>query len=173
MSITDEILFFLSNNPGSYRQLRIRLHSSYPVDKRFDRKNGKRSKRQPINEKSFRTILSQLKKKGYVSNDGGLWKITKLGQKKKESGNRRERLKNQIKKTDTGRKIIIAFDIPEYKKSKRYWLRSELLNLEFEMMQNRVWIGTAPLPVEFVNDLKRGGIHKYLKFFEVKPTDVV
>ena len=169
MNLTDEILFFLSNNPGNYKQLRTRLTHQLrnkETSKKFSLKE------QRAKEGSFRSLLSQLKKRGYIVNDNGLWKITKLGQIKKNRSARVPHGKYNVNHKSK-RKIIIAFDIPEVKKNSRYWLRIELLNLSFEMMQKSVWIGPAPLPTEFIDSLKKGGLYRYLRFFEVKESEVV
>jgi len=173
MSITDEILFFLSQNPGNYRELRMRLiGDTYLADKRLDAEI--RKKELLAKEKSFRTLLSQLKRRGLVTNKDGLWQITLTGQKKKEqvsSSPAKNFHYSQIPESD--RKMIIAFDIPEANKAERHWLRVVLINLGFVMLQRSVWFGPAPLPDEFIEDLRAKKIHEYLKFFEVKESDIV
>jgi len=71
------------------------------------------------------------------------------------------------------RQMIIAFDIPEEKRKNRYWLRVELVSLGFKMLQKSVWLGPAPLPKELLDHLKNIDILPYLKFFEVKKSDIV
>jgi len=171
MSLTDEILFFLSNNPGNYRRLRSRLAGHYEGTfgkTRFEKKVH-------INEQSLRTLLSRLKKRGYVKNNKGLWFITTKGIKKfkARSSFLDYRRYSKPKRSNLAEKIIISFDIPECLKTRRTWLRKALLSLGFIMLQRSVWLGPSPLPEEFIKDLKVKGISDYLKFFAVKESDIV
>lgn len=173
MGITDEILFLLSQNPGNYRELRTRLSgNTYLDDKRLDAEI--RKKELAAKEKSFRTLLSQLKKRGLVTNKNGLWQITLAGRKKKEQiSSSPVRHIHYSKIPESDRKMIIAFDIPEANKAERHWLRIVLINLGFVMLQRSVWFGPAPLPDEFIKDIRVKKIHECLKFFEVKKGDII
>ncbi|MCX6713519.1 MAG: hypothetical protein NTV48_00210 [Candidatus Vogelbacteria bacterium] len=172
MGLTDEILFFLSQHPGNYRELRMRLiGNTYLADKRLDAEI--RKKELAAKEKSFRTLLSNLKKRGLVTNKDGIWEITSMGQKKNNNVSSLPKQNRYPKIPESERKMIIAFDIPDLHKTERYWLRVALINLGFVMIQKSVWFGPAPLPHEFIKDLKTKNIHECFKFFEVKDSDIV
>lgn len=173
MGLTDEILFFLSNHPGNYRALRLRLLGDTSIDDALLNASLLR-KEARAKEKTFRTLLSQLKKRGLVTNKDGLWQITSVGKKRKEQTSLSSDKNCRYSKIpESDRKMIIAFDIPEYNKAERYWLRVTLINLGFVMLQRSVWFGPAPLPDEFVADLKTKNLNGCLKFFEVKESDIV
>ncbi len=122
-------------------------------------------------ESTLRVTLFRLKGKGLVDNQGGMWKITKKGNTYLDDktnfhniyGGKRQAIKN----------MIVAFDIPEEQKRKRAWLRFELKNLGFEILQKSIWFGPAPLPKEFIKRLNDLGILNFIKFFEAKETDVI
>jgi hypothetical protein len=67
--------------------------------------------------------------------------------------------------------IIIAFDIPEKEKRKRAWLRNALGSIGFRMIQKSVWIGSSQLPQEFLNDLHKLQILKFVEIFKVIKAD--
>ena len=62
---------------------------------------------------------------------------------------------------------IISFDIPERERWKRRWLRSTLRHLDFTMLQQSLWVGTATLPREFLEDLRRYHLLPHVHIFAV------
>jgi len=50
---------------------------------------------------------------------------------------------------------LVFFDIPETKKSWRYWLTKELISYRFQILQKSIYIGKYPLPVSFYNEIAR------------------
>jgi len=126
---------------------------------------------QKASANSIRVTLSRLKAKGLIRNQNGLWNLTKKGL---------GYLSNKLnfhprhKKSASARKnMIIAFDVPERHRKKRDWLRIELRNLGFEMLQKSVWFGPAPLPTEFVSSLEELNLIPFMKFFEAKKSDII
>ena len=63
--------------------------------------------------------------------------------------------------------IVVSFDIPEKESSKRAWLRSALRNLDFKMLHQSTWIGDNSLPKEFVQEIGRLGMRRYVHIFSV------
>ena len=63
--------------------------------------------------------------------------------------------------------VIVTFDIPEPESRKRYWLRSVLKNIDFEMLQKSVWIGKVKIPKELLEDLHKLIISQFVDIFEV------
>ncbi len=71
-------------------------------------------------------------------------------------------------KTQTTKRIVVIFDIPEPKKKIREWLRGQLKWWDFKMVQKSVWVGNGPLPPEFKKRLKDLGIGKSVLIFSIK-----
>ncbi len=63
--------------------------------------------------------------------------------------------------------MIISFDIPEYKRKTRDWLRKQIREFGYEMIQQSVWVGPSPLPKSFMNKLDEMEIRKSIKFFKL------
>ena len=166
MSLVDDILIILSSYSGGYKLMRKRIHGI------ADKESGKTFSK----EESLRVTLSRLKSRGLIGNKNHTWHITKRGKEYLKNGSKLKlrhfsRFKSN-KKFDKER-MIVAFDIPEKKKSYRNWLRNELVSLDFEAIQKSVWLGPSPLPEEFVKYLDEIGILSYLKFFRVRKEDIV
>lgn len=64
--------------------------------------------------------------------------------------------------------IIVSFDISERERRKRNWLRDELRQMEFSMIQQSIWIGKIKIPKEFLEDLKRYDLVEQVEIFEAK-----
>ena len=64
-------------------------------------------------------------------------------------------------------KVLVAFDIPESKRKDRNWLRQQLKNWEFTMVQQSLWLGNGPLPAEFYSHINLLGIKNNIKVFKV------
>ena len=170
MTLTEEILTILTSYHKGYRLLRMRMHGINP-----QLLPDLKPKLQNASNNTLRVTLSRLKQKGLVENTNGTWKITEKGRgrlatlrrtlfpKHSPTASRTKKLKN----------LIIAFDIPESHRHKRRWLRIELVNLGFELLQESVWFGPAPLPAQFINSLQELRILSHIKFFEAKEADVI
>jgi len=174
MRLTDEILFFLSQNPGNYKLLRRRLGDAYFEEKLEEEAEQRRAERKRDNKRDrvFRVTLSKLKSRGLIKSENEIWKITTEGLRK-IAGQKLFPKLNLQKPKKTKQQVIIAFDIPEDKRKSRYWLRVELVSLGFKMLQKSVWLGPAPLPRELIEHLKLMDLLPHIKFFEVKKSDIV
>lgn len=65
---------------------------------------------------------------------------------------------------------IVAFDVPERERQKRAWLREALRTLNFTILQQSLWIGTAAVPREFLEDLRRHRLLPFVHIFAVSKT---
>ena len=120
--------------------------------------------RRHVSRRTFSTILSRLKKDGFVERSGktrsALWHLTDKGKQylKKES----IVILNPAKKEDKVGRLVI-FDIPEQERKKRDRIRYELVCADFKQLQKSVWIGYHPLPQDFfaiLDDLYlKGKVH--------------
>lgn len=63
--------------------------------------------------------------------------------------------------------LLLMYDIPHGMKKERDWLRRQLINFDFIMVQKSVWAGPSPLPAEFSTYLKNIGLHKNFKTFKL------
>lgn len=163
MNFTKELLTILGSRREGYRVKPWRI-SGYSDSKISG----------PVAEApgaTVRVVLSRLKKRGLVENREGIWRITEQG-KEYLSHN----LFHPSRETPPDKRpknMIVSFDIPERHRKKRDWLRVELRNLGFEMLQRSVWFGRAPLPEDFIHRLKILHILGFIKFFKSEEWDIV
>lgn len=169
MAFADDILTILFNYSAGYKLMRQSLRGT----NRFSA-SAKSSQRLKSNQ-TFYLTLSRLKKRGLVTKNNEVWKITDKG--KEYFREKLARFLPQHRKTTVSslsrKNMIIAFDIPEKYRRKRDWLRIELSLLKFSPIQKSVWFGPAPIPKDFIENLHMLKILEYLKFFEVKEKDII
>lgn len=114
--------------------------------------------------KTFSSILFQLQSQGLVERrkrkSRNYWYLTPVG---------REAAKISVASKSLlgdGKTRIVCFDIPERDRAKRRWLRGELIALGYQALQKSVWIGTKPLPKDFIESLDdldlRGRVHIFM-----------
>ena len=70
-------------------------------------------------------------------------------------------------KKDSPKNLLLIYDIPEERKKERDWFRRQLRNFDFIMIQRSVWVGPSPLPKDFIDYLKKIGLHKEFKTFKL------
>ena len=155
---------------GGFNYKEFKRKALYPTLPDFSEKEIKR------NESNFYSLLSYLKKQGFVKKgqkrNKTYWIITSLGKEKLE------KLKSAFPKLtykqekDDGLNIF-TFDIPEKQKAKRNWLRRSLLALNFKMLQKSVWIGKNKLPEEFLKDLNDLKLIDFIHIFRVNRTGTI
>jgi CRISPR/Cas system-associated endoribonuclease Cas2 len=61
----------------------------------------------------------------------------------------------------------VLFDIPEKRRKIRNWLRDQLKEWDFELVQKSVWIGKGPLPKEFNERLGFFGVKEGIKVYPI------
>jgi DNA-binding PadR family transcriptional regulator len=145
----------------------------YTTKPKFDYKYWKRQE-----EKRFYTLLAKLRKEGLVEKrklyNKIIWHNTAKGIKKllnyKNQNLNKKLPHKKYKKIESKHTILIIFDIPEKWRSQRAWLRRQLANLEFNKLQQSVWIGTHIIPADFIYDLKEINLLKYIHIFKVTKT---
>lgn len=116
--------------------------------------------------KSARTVLWRLTRKGLIEKRDGNYFLTTLGL---------EFLKRQKKKSVEskwdGKWRIIMFDIPEKIKTERQRLRSQLLSLNYHMLQKSVFIGKQPLKREIMEEIIQKDLNKHVRLITVGEID--
>lgn len=155
--------------------MRARM-SSYkgPPEALFREKQ--REKDKEIKNSTFRVTLFRLKKQGLIERNDFWWRITEKGRRylqKKLTQVFPSHSKLDNPKRLKAKNMIVMFDIPEKLHRKRDWLRDELRQLRFEMMQKSVWFGPSPLPKDFVKNVQDMNILCYIKFFRANEADIV
>ncbi len=124
----------------------------------------------------FHSLMHKLKKQGLVNKAtiGDKFYTTKRGILRRKDLIKRRLIKSlpsanyPTEKTDSW--ILVAFDIPEKERHKRNWLRSVLAALDFEKVQNSVFIGRARIPEELLEDLQNLKLRKCVEILEIKQT---
>ncbi len=166
MSLTDDVLTIcFSGYHTSYKAIRRKLVGLEAVPYKYKSEINY----QNIKEQTLKTTLYRLKKKGLLEKKKDGWVTTKIGKNLIEKKLKHFKQYQKSFKKD----LIIIFDIPEEHKKERYWLRKELINLGFKLLQKSVWIGPAALPEEFIQYLNQINILPYLKFFAAKEVNIV
>ncbi len=151
--------------------------SSGKINFLFEKKkqSRKKAKERAYERERYRKFLYKLKRDGLIEEKKMEGKrmiiLTKKGREKyKKSLNRENKYiitTRRYKKILSQRNIIVIFDIPEYQKSKRSWLRWALKDLGFLLVQKSVWIGKNKIPDEFIDDLQKMELIPYVQIFEV------
>lgn len=120
--------------------------------------------RRKQDKRSFNKGLYYLKKQGIVSFDDKY-----IFFDKKLSTTTKSFLKLKYTRPSGKERILVCFDIPQEKKKIRDWLRNQLKDWNFTMVQKSIWIGDGPLPKEFIEHLKLLNINKeQIKTFKVQ-----
>jgi hypothetical protein len=117
-------------------------------------------------KRAISLAINKLKRLAYVIAEGEQWKLTEKG--KQYYIQKRNSFKQFNSPVNNGvQNLIFIFDIPEPRKAERDWLRAQLKNLNFKLIQNSVWLGYSPLPKDFVEYLKEIKLNKCIKTFKV------
>ena len=112
---------------------------------------------------------SDLKSRGYIKDINGEYFITHKGEDFLDKKNNSVLKRFEPNKTDKDPKdLLLLYDVPENKKTHRDWLRRELVNFHFIMIQRSVWVGPSPLPKEFTLYLKSVGLKDTIKTFKLE-----
>lgn len=131
------------------------------------RSNSEEIKRK---QQSFYSILYQLQRQGFIkkTKDRKLL-LTILGREKYKKIQSRLPGRRYKPQTDNNVKVVI-FDIPEKERHKREWLRYQLRDLGFKMIQRSVWIGKKKFPQEFMEDIRDLKLLPYVEIFAITKT---
>lgn len=121
----------------------------------------------------LRTTLARLKHQGFIAREtGGIYRIVRKGYDQLK----KLRLKKSLPKHTVTKSLhrkakydtVVVFDIPEKQRRSRGWLRSELRSLGFALLQKSTWIGSGPIPKDFIVALKELNILTCVHIFAIK-----
>lgn len=122
-----------------------------------------------IKKKTVATILWRLKQQGLVERIGAKkiakWRLTSEGVQKLEKEKIFRHLKNPV---SDGIARLVIFDIPEQQRRKRDVIRAELVAFHFRQLQKSVWIGTCPLPEEFITLIDNLELNGNIHIFSIR-----
>ena len=117
--------------------------------------------------RSISVLLSRFQQEGLVTKMGlrksSLWRLTSRGKKILQALEGDERI---LPNAD-GVIRIVSFDVPEYERRKRDWLRINLRYCGYKMVQKSVWVGDRPLPDWFLKKAGTLNILDYLHIFDI------
>ena len=127
-------------------------------------------RKQRLKKKTFQDNTYRLKKLGLIAKDPQkkVYYLTDEG--KKFTAYIEDRYGVLSRKWD-GKVRVVIFDIPEKKRQWREWLRSELLLLQYKILQKSVYIGKTPLPKSFYQEVIGAGLGKYVFIFTMSEFD--
>jgi len=172
MSLAKDLLIILSSRSGGYELLRrkMRYNDTYP----YMYKGLMPNDQQPTSQRAIYTTLYRLQKNNLVTHREHEWQITKKGKAyiKAKLARFLPHFPKKKPLKNIPKSMIIIFDIPERKRGYRDWLRIELRNLGFIMLQKSVWFGPAPLPHKFIELLQNIGIMQNMKFFKASEEEI-
>ncbi len=117
-------------------------------------------------ESSVRVALTRLNKNGYINNSEDGWEINDKGKKYFNMTSQFSYIPspfNDKYSSDT----IVSFDIPGPSRKTRDWLRNQLKIFNYKMLQQSLWIGPGPLPIEFIKRLSLLKIKENIKIFKI------
>ena len=133
-------------------------------------KRAKVRARKELKDAAFRTTLSRLKAQGLVESAGyGMWTLTRKGRQAIAAPEEKDQRYAKFRKDGAGKRdTIVIFDVPEEKRKLRDYLRVELVSLGYEQLQKSVWIGSGPLPEEFMRQIEQWDIRKTVHIFSIR-----
>lgn len=125
------------------------------------------------NKKRCRALIKRLEQQGLIERTQKREKvfvtITRRGTSRLAHIQERKALKEapMAAQAQNARWIIVVFDIPEGKRSKRDWIRRTLNTMGFIMIQKSVWMSQTVLPRVFIENIAEQGIASYVEILEV------
>ena len=106
-------------------------------------------------QREFYDLLYRLKRDGFITGkqtgNKNRWLRTAKGEKKIDILKKyfsETRPRNKYEKENDSEIKIIAFDIPEKYRRKRWWLRGAVKSMGFTMLQKSVWISVMDMETE-------------------------
>lgn len=144
------------------------------IDHEYKIRNNRRYKYQLDRERkrNLQKYISKLKSQELILENSQREIFLSAKGQKRLNLLRKHQISHQeiYKKQSNDRFIIISYDIPIAFNKERHILRDLLNLLGFQMVHKSFWIGKVLLPVQFVTDLEKLGILKFIEIMEVTKT---
>jgi len=130
----------------------------------------KKGRQEWFKKKNLQSTMHRLEKQGLVTKDPKrkIYFLTPEG--KNYTSYIKDRYGVLSKKWD-GKVRVVIFDIPEKEKRWREWLRNELLLLQYKVLQKSVYIGKAPLPKSFYQEISDADLEDNVFVFTMSEFD--
>lgn len=160
--ILDELAYYSKSNwYARFRKLPRKMQKYKPL---FEKQINALKERQRISK-----LIFELKKDKLVEygKNGDALVVTYRGDLEIKNKLSRRLPESEYAILPTNEWKIIAFDIPEFYKRQRKWLRFALKKFGFQMFQKSVWIGKNAIPEEFIYDLREQGIGDFVHILAV------
>ncbi len=122
----------------------------------------------PYKKQSINNAVYRLTKNGYVSKGIDSFVILPKGRKYVENKKIKMVTFESPFKNNSPKNLIVMFDVPEGKKYEREWLRFQLRQFGYMMIQKSVWVGPSPLPKEFLDYTKKLNLKNCIKTFKLE-----
>lgn len=145
-------------NPSIYNDPSSYIFENFGCEKNIRKKKTK------IKETTIKQSLWRLRKQGFVEKKREKYFLTKAGKLVMEYVMKKRKAVNV--KWD-GKYRVVIFDIPEKERKTRNWLRQELYLLNYQKLQESVFIGKHSLPSDLIKDLKEKKIGNYVNYLLV------
>jgi len=113
---------------------------------------------------AFNQAIKRLVIQGIVREEGGKFHLTQNG---KSLFQKIFSIKKTLNKKWDGKYRVVIFDIPEKKKKLRDWIRDELYNLNYKLLQKSVFIGRYPLTKEIIKQITEFKLDKNVNYLLV------
>jgi DNA-binding transcriptional regulator PaaX len=181
MSAADDILSILFSYSDGYARLRRSARGNTRPSRMYyysmpstPSQPRAHSSKKVLKDSTLRSTLSRLKKQGLAVRENDTWVITSQGRTYYEQLlEKQERAQLRARHRKKEKNMIVAFDVPEHQRATRDWLRDELIDLGFELVQKSVWFGPGPLPEAFIRMLDKKGALSCIKFFRAREKEIV
>lgn len=113
----------------------------------------------------FNQAVKRLVIQGIVEEKDGKFRLAKKG---KSLLQKIFSIKKTLNKKWDGKYRVVIFDIPEKKKKLRNWIRDELYDLNYKLLQKSVFIGRYPLTKEIIEKISEYKIDKNVNYLLVE-----
>lgn len=118
-----------------------------------------------FSKQTFNSTLQRLQRQKLIARNVKGWYLTDLGRKFIQKVNYNSKA---CLPPEDGIVRLILFDVPERERRKRLWLRIELANCGYEMLQKSVWLGRRPLPQDFFETLEELGLRQFVHIVSIE-----
>lgn len=116
---------------------------------------------------SINNAIYKLNKGGFISREDNSFFILPKGRKYVENKKVKMMTFESSFKKNPSKDLLVMFDVPEDKKAEREWLRFQLQQFGYKMIQKSVWVGPSPLPKEFLDYIKTLNLKSCIKMFKL------
>lgn len=160
--IADLVTVFTSKETAYGHSMIKGLRMMEKLDRQRERRRLFTAERRRVH-----VLIAKLKKEKLVMASPAGWRITRAGQEKMRKLADRLMRKKTYPEEKAATLTIVMFDVPEKYKGYRDWMRTAIRGCGFDQLQKSVFAGNVRLPEEFITDLDRLSLLRYVEIFSV------